>query len=355
MASLTETAFYTRRAVNWGIVAVIGYIVLRIFWGMFIVLWLTIFPPKPPPPNYAFGKLPALVFPVQTASPSSPLIYHLETIQGSIPSASDTANIYFMPKEASNLLAVTDAQTFAKKLNFDTKPIQETGSKTVYRFDDPTLPLRHLWYDIISKNFIIKYNYAQDAGIFLEKNIPNPQTAIKEASNFMKTHSLLKDDFVDGSQEVIYLKFSGNTLVETTSQSQADAVRVNFYRHNVANTKVVTATPGKALISFVISGAKDTRKRIVEITYTYWPLENETYATYGLISGTQAFEALQSGYGYIVSYPLGSTVATIRNVTLAYYDAVEPQTYMQPIFVFTGDNGFMAYVPAVNPDWIEIK
>lgn len=81
MASLTETAYYTRRTVNWTILVIIGYVVLRFAWGIFSTAYLAVFPPKPQAANHAFGKLPAVHFPAPMASPSGQLIYQLETIE----------------------------------------------------------------------------------------------------------------------------------------------------------------------------------------------------------------------------------------------------------------------------------
>jgi len=40
-------------------------------------------------------------------------------------------------------------------------------------------------------------------------------------------------------------------------------------------------------------------------------------------------------------------------VYLAYYDSLDPQTYLQPVFVFEGDDDFLAYVPAVEAAWVD--
>lgn len=352
MASLTETAYYTRRAINWAILAVIGYIFLRIFWSIFVTVWLAFFPPKPPPPNHAFGKLPAVKFPPPQASPSGQLIFQLETIEGSVPRASESATVYFMPKAASNLLAISDAQNFAKRLGFNTNPIQEAGTKNIYRFDDTAAPLRHLWYDIVSQNFILRYTFEQDTGLFLERDLPTPQEVQAETRSFLQTYNLNKDDYVGGSMKVTYLRLVESKLTVTTSQSQADAVRVDLFRKPIGTTPVVTANPTEGHITMIFSGSKNTKKRVLQLTYTYWLIDYQTSATYSLKTSNQAWTELQSGGGYIVRHPRGS-VATIRNVYLAYYDSAEPQTYLQPVFIFEGDDGFLAYVPAVNPEWVE--
>jgi len=349
MSSLTETAYYTRRTINWSIIGVFGYILLRIFWGLFIQLYVTIFPPKAPPPNHAFGTLPALKFPTAAASPSGQLIFQLQTIEGSVPNASPSANVYFMPKTGSNLLALSTAQNFAKRLGFSPTPISDPTNNNIYRFDDASAPLRHLWYDVVSTNFIERYDFQQDASLFLNNAVPTSQTAQAEAKNLLQTYGLNPSDFVGGDITVTFYKVNENSLTPVPNQSQADAVRVDFYRPHIASTPVVTGLSGGP-ISIIFSGSQNSKKRVLQFSYTYWPIDYQTTATYTLKTATQAWQELQSGGGYVLQYPK-SLLITVRNVYLAYYDSLDPQTYLQPVFVFEGDDGFMAYVPAVSSDY----
>ncbi len=352
MSSLTETAYYTRRTINWTILAVVGYIVLRIFWSVFVTAYLAVFPPKAPPPNHAFGTLPPVVFPAGEASPSAQPVYQLQTIEGSVPTASESAHVFFMPKKGPNLLALSAAQNFAKRLNFSTTPVPEPSNKNIYRFDDSTSPLRHLWYDIVSGNFIIQYQFQQDPGLFLNSKVPNEQAAKSEARNLLQTYGLYPSDFNGGEVKVRFYKVSDTALVPVSSQSQADAVRVDFFRPNVASTKIVNATPGDGPISIVFSGANNAKKRILSFTYTYWPIDYQTTATYALKPSAMAWQELQQGNAYVLKYPT-TPIITVRNVSLAYYESVQPQTDLQPVFVFEGDDGFAAYVPAVSPEYVE--
>lgn len=349
MSSLTETAYNTRRAINWTIIGIICYILLRFSWGIFVNVYLAVFPPKAPPPNHAFGTLPLLKFPESQASPSGQLIYQLQTIEGTVPETSPSANVYFMPKTGSSLLALSTAQNFAKRLNFDITPISDPINDNVYRFDDPELPLRHLWYDVVSTNFIIRYDFQQDAGLFLNNIVPTVQEAKAEAKNLLQTYSLYPDDYKNGDITVTFYRVSENALLPVASQSQADAVRVDFYRPYVADTPIVTGASGGP-ISIVFSGSKNSKKRILQFSYTYWPIDYQTSATYGLKTSTQAWQELQNGSAYVLHYPQ-NPVITVRNIYLAYYDSLDPQTYLQPIFVFEGDGEFVAYVPAVNTEF----
>jgi hypothetical protein len=353
MATLTETAYQTRKAINWTILAIISYIILRIIWGIVSAVFITIFPPKPPPPTHAFGKLPIVQFPAPVSSPSGALTFQLETIEGSVPKASESAIVYFMPKSAPNLLALTKATEFAKRLEFISEPIQET--KYLYRFEDSENLNRKLRYDIVTKNFILRYLYEKDMGLFTERNIPLADAAKMEAKNILQTYGLYEKDIEKGSSIVQFLKLSGDTLAQTTSQSQADAVRVDFFREPVANTQIVTAYPNEGHISFVFSGSRNIKKRVLQFAYTFWPIDYQTTATYGLKPSSLAWTELQNGQGYIVRYPKQGTTAVVRKAYLAYYDSIEPQTYLQPVFVFEGDDDFLAYVPAVAAPWVEEK
>lgn len=349
--SLTETAYYTRRTVNWAILGVIAYILLRIFWSIFVVVFFAIFPPKATPPNHAFGKLPAIKFAATIASPSAQLTYELETIQGSVPTASESATVYFMPKAAPNLLALSKSQDFATRLEFDPTPIQE--SKNIYRFNDALLPLRRLRYDILSSNFIVRYAFEKDPSIFTEKNLPLPDAAKIEATNLLESYDLSNSDLSEGNTTVTFWRLSGDQLVATTSLSQADAVRVDFFRKMIGDTQVFTAMPDEAPVSIIFSGSANSKKHVLQFAYTFWPIDYQTTATYGLKPSAQAWQELQSGKGYIARYPKVGNTAVVRSVYLGYFDSFEPQTYIQPIFVFEGDDGFLAYVPAVAAPWTE--
>lgn len=348
--SLTETAYYTRRSINWTILGVIGYFILRILWGIAVIVWFMVFPPQAPPPNHAFGKLPSIKFPT-VASGSAQLNFQLETIDGSLPIASATANVFFMPKSAPNLLGLNNAQEFAREMQFDPSPIQE--NKNIYRFNDMDNPLRRLRYDIVSKNFILRYAFERDASLFIEKNFSSAEALKIEAYSSLQSNNLLHDDIDDEHASISYLRLLSDALIPTTSLSQSDAVRIDFFRKAIGDTPVVTPTHDEAPISIMLSGASNAKKRIIQFAYTYWPVDYQTSATYPLKTSALAWSDLQQGKGYIAKYPKNSTTAIVRSTYVAYFDSYDPQIYLQPVFVFEGDNGFVAYVPAVSEEWTE--
>lgn len=352
MATLTETAYYTRKTINWLIVVVIAYFVLKLIWGFLVVIYLMIFPPKPPPPDYAFGKLPALEFPANNQQ-NRQLTYVLETISGDIPIASKSATVFFMPKKPANLLGLSKAKSFAERLGFSTNAQQE--SKNIYLFKDATSPLRTLRYDIVSENFIMRYKFELDPGLFQEKKIPFSDAAKAEAQSVLQTYELDENDIINGSDTVSFLKLQGNVLVPTTSHSRADAVRVDFFRQPIHGLPVLTSHPGEGSVAIIFSGSTNLDKRILQVAYTYWPVDLYTTATYGLKDLQVAWQELVSNQGFIAQYPSTGTQVTIRNAYLAYYDSFDPQIYLQPMYVFEGDHGFVGYVHAIEPEWVEVN
>lgn len=351
MASLTETAYYTRRAINWAILVLIAYIILRITWGITVAVWLALFPPQPPPPNHLFGRLPAIKFPAAQSTPSAQLTFRLETIEGTVPRASDAAAVYFMPKAGANLLALNRTQDFANRLGLDPTPKQVT--KNIYRFDDSDYPLRRLRYDIVTNNFILRYGYEFDTSIFTEHNLLGVDAALSLATSTLQTYNLYVEDLARGTNKMTFLKLVGEAFTPTTSLSQADAIRIDFYRQPIGNIRVFPPNPDEGSVSFIYSPTTNEKKKLLQFAYTFWPVDYQTFGTYPLKTSTQAWQELQSGTGFIARYPRSGTVGTVRQVYLGYYDSYDPQTYLEPIFVFEGDNGFLGYVEAIAPQWTE--
>lgn len=350
MATLTETAYYSRKAIKWGTLALIGFIILRICFSLLITFIRQTFPAPPLRPNNAFGKLPKIDFP-QTASPSGQLTFTLQTISGTIPEASDAARVYFMPKNKANLLSLTRAQNMVGQLGFTSTPTQT--SEIEYRWTSLTDPLKSISVNIVNNHFSLNYDFTRDLSIFNENQIPTAQQAIFEATSFLQLINTGLADIDKVKPKIQYLKIVGEILVPTTSQSQANAVRIDFFRTPYDNIPVLTDQPDEGTISFIFSGSRKPNKRILLAGYNYWPITRETSAIYKLKTSEVAYKELQAGNTYYVSLPQNETRIAITSAYLAYYDSKTPQLFLQPVFVFEGEKGFLAYVPAVTPPWTE--
>lgn len=356
MSSLTNTAYYTRLSIKWGIVGIIILFLLKSLLTSALDVWKAAHPPPPPPPDVAFGKLPTLKFPKSTVK-ASELKFKLETIDGRAYVASNSAAVYFIPKPAPNLLSLTRAQQFATKLNLDPQAV--TNDKIFYRFRDLQFPTRTMDFDIITNNFELNYDYTSDLSLFAQKNPPSAAEVIMQAKNFLQNFSLYSDSLANGKEKITFLALSGNNLIPTTSLASSDAVRVDFGRADIEGLKLFTPDPSFELVYFIFSGSNVTEKKILKASYKFWPIEIEQRATYPLRSAQNAWEELQKGEGFIARLQSSATDddgqanVVIRNIYLGFYYPDNYQQFLQPIYVFEGDPNFLGYVSAIDSAWVE--
>lgn len=348
MATLTQTAITTRKALKYGAILLVAIFILKTAWGVGQDIWRRINPPPPPPPTVAFGKLPKLKFP-EKETPE--LTYRLETIQGALPTLSDIDRVYFMPQSPPNLLALDRAKEKARQMGFSGQ--SENIGGTNYRWTTSTTPPTTLEMEINSGNFYLRYQYENDQELLVQKNLPTDEEAAREAKAFLQTNDLLTEDLATGSAEFNYLKYTPPNLVPAISLSEADFVRVNLFRADLNGLRIFPPNPKEALVSFLFSGNRERGKRIIEINYTYYPIDHNTSATYPLKPINTAWQELQTGEGYIANLGQNDKDITIRQIYLTYYDSEEPQTFLQPIYVFQGDNNFYGYVSAIAPEWTD--
>ncbi|MCL5095515.1 MAG: hypothetical protein M1575_02205 [Patescibacteria group bacterium] len=350
MTTLTETAYYTRKAINWGLIALVLLFIFKIFLDLTLTAWKKIHPPAPPPPTVSFGKLPALKFPAVESDPSSPkLNFKLETIDGKTPIASSTGTVFFMPKPSPNLLSLNRTQQFAQKMGFTAEPQAE--NQNLYRWQDNEIPQRILRVDIVNGNFKLSYDYGSDLSVFTEKNLPNQTKAMNETTNYLQNLGLFSTPLEKGENKVSYYQLMDNNLLPTTSLANADAVRIDLGREDLLGLKLLSVKYPQELINLIFSGSKQTKKRFLELNYIFWKIEEEQSATYPLKTSAQAWEELRNGGGFIVRPPDDKQNVIVRKIYLAYFYPEEYQNFLQPIFVFEGDGNFLAFIPAVSPSW----
>lgn len=350
MASLTQTAYYTRKAIQIGVIALVGFIVLKISFTTARNVWRKLHPPPPPPPTVAFGKLPKIKFPEQKESPQ--LTFKLETIEGGLPSLPTIGKVYFMPQGGPGLLALDRARQKARSMGFTASP--EAISDILYRWQTAKEPTTTLEMNINTGNFHLRYSYEEDPTLLTEKKLPTNEQAASEARSFLQQNGYLSDDLAKGKAEFTYFRFISPNLVPAISLSEADFIWVNLFRADLDDLVILPPNPKDSLVSFLFSGNRERGKRIVEIKYTYSPVDRESFATYPLKSVNTAWQELQGGQGSIAN--LGENQEgkiVIRRVYLAYYDSSVEGNFLQPIYVFEGDRNFFGYVLAVDPKWMD--
>jgi hypothetical protein len=210
--------------------------------------------------------------------------------------------------------------------------------------------------DVTFLNFSISSNYLSKPELLMSENnnrLPEEFEAVDRVKNFITGGGLMPRDVATSSGRVTFRKSLGGELNPALSLSDADFVRVDINRLPIENTyRIYTPGGEKGVISAMLTGAYSGDKSIVEMDYFYHEVDYMTYETYPLRGVRSAWKMVQAGEAFI---PSGADLerAVVRNVELAYYDDFDYQPFLQPIYVFRGDEGFLALVSAVHPNYLE--
>lgn len=351
MATLTETAYVARR----GIVAIaIGFVLIivgRVALLSFQRWWIATHPAPPPPPTVAFGVLPTLVFPADRSREG--WTFRLETITGTLPDFGTQAKVYFMPAFRANVYGLELATELAARLGFLLPPVpdpSETSDQHYLWRREGILP-GSLSVDLVTGYFTLVTSWKTDVEI-TRSRAPTTAESEKFTREYLRRVGQSADDLEKGSARVEFLQVTPEGFAPALSQSDAHLARVHLFRADIDETPVVTSTAAEGLIQILVSGAR-SEKQVVDVQFRYSPVELERFATYPLRLTAAAWGELQQGGGVVVSAGEGINAVVVRTMELGYYDADVPQEFLQPVYVFRGDNDFVAYVPAVDPKWLK--
>lgn len=350
MASLTDISIVARRVIRYGVYILILILVVRFAARVTSAIYQKFFPPKPPPPNVAFGKLPELPFPEGRSSKN--LTYTLETVEGKLPTFPNQIEVYSMPASQPNIKVVDEAKKKAQALGFtrEGRVLLET-IPNVYVFDKEGLP-SNLTMNIVTSVFSISYNIEEDP-LVLRGLPPSQEEATLQAQGLLSGAGLSPEDLRSGPVRHEFLNVEGGQFVKAISQSEADLTKVNLFRKGLgadANIPSVTPDMPEANVWFIISGGRG--RELVAAEYHYFPIDVTKFGTYPVKTAEQAWEELKASGGYVTNRggATGDNII-IRKVYLSYYDAGQYTPYYQPVVVFEGDNDFYAFVPAVTEEF----
>ncbi len=345
MTGLTQVAISARKAIRYTIYLIIFLMVGKVVLDAAIVVYKRTFPAPPPPPTIKFGKLTKVEFPDNKIS--AKLSYTLETPDGGFPKLSTQAKVFFMPKINPNLLSLDVATEKATSLQFTDGPQQI--SDTLYRYRSPNYP-SVMEMNIVTGTFSISYDLTADRTP-LDTKPPVAEVAASHFRSALSTADALPDDLT-GPTSHDFFKLADAKLVPALSLSESDVVKVNLFRKDYDEFPSMTGKPSESNVWAIISGATSREQQIIASEYHYLPVDESQFSTYPIKTPEQAYSELQSGQAFIADLGLNKDGDTlkIRRIYLAYFDPEVETNFFQPIYVFEGDNGFTAYLPAVTAD-----
>lgn len=347
--NLTYITEIGRKAVKYFAIGLVVLIVGRMLLTGLVTLWKIINPEPPPPPTVGFGKLPAIDFPLSKEK-SRPKTYRLETANGKLPSFSDRAKVFFMPASAPSLLADQRAKEIAATYDFVFQP--DILDERTYRWVRSSPLETSLTMDIQNLNFKLNTDFLTRPELIVNTLPPDKTSAIRTVKSFLDDADLLPDDMATASATTTYLKSLGSQLKTAVSVSDADFIKVDLNRGAIDDEFFIYTDEGETgIVSAILTGVLESSQSIVQLQYYYHPADYEQIETYPLKDVRLAWQELQAGEGFVVKAG-DSDEAVIREVALAYFDSYDEQPYLQPIYVFAGDDGFLAYVSAVSSTYV---
>lgn len=348
--TLTEITYYTRRSAPF---VLLGMVFFVLFYFIIRLVFVQLAAKKTLPPpvyNTLFGKLNKINFSSQIDYPPE-ATFTLDTIEGRPITATDGAKIFFLPKKVARFGYLQTAYLMAKTLDFNTTIIKHQLDGTNIVFDDGE---KRLSVDITNFNFEYKLNYENSLELFDDSVLPDEKTIVENAKQFLRALNKYPEELTLGNQEIIYLNFDSITrdFAVVSSPEEANVVEVDFYRPDIDTFPV---RPPRYFNSqnFVVMAFKNDNYKVIKAQVKFFEPDTKNYATYPVKTGEEAYAQLKKGKGVIVSSGLNTNQITITKMLLGYYDPDVYQPYLQPIYIFLGENGFAAYVPAVRDDFIE--
>jgi len=341
--SLTQVAYTSRNAIKYGGIGLVGF--LFFYWGMGLAI--KEYKRRNPPyvePTVRYGVIDKVFFPEKEFQKKE---FEYELPNDTFPKYKDQAKVYVIYRSKSIIGALEEGKKTAATMNFLSEP-KETGIG-IYVFNDSNTG-KSLTMNVLQSSFKLSYPYLTDQLLLNPEQMPNKEQAISTATNFLEQTGKLSPDLVEGEKKVSFWKINFDGLKEVTALSEANIIRVDFFRKKLVDDfQVVAMEVGKAPVSILISGSSVAAKKVVEVNFQHVNVDTSeaSSSTYPIISSKEAFENLKMG-NYWPAKDNSSNKVIIRKIYLAYFEPVNLTQFMQPVYVLEGDGGFVAYVRAVT-------
>lgn len=379
--TLTQTAKAFRVALASVFMVFIGILLVRVGLDVYHVF----FPPtdKPvgpgPTPSVLFGKLPPLEIEPLGVNLQGAYTFQLDLVEAELPTEPTQAPVAPILRSPYGFLTSERAKELVGRFGLLTGQEQRlSATEAVWSAPNETLRLNEQ-----SLNFTYKYDFRANPQALTTGAFATQEQAREFAVNQLKNLQLLGGgssfsgargkDLANGHKNVSLLSYQSGQLDLAPSISQTSIYRLDFYREPFNDYPMLSPKFNQAQVFALVTG--NQQRPLMELNYTYWVVNRSQVGTYPIITSQQAWQSLQQKpneylvfLGDLQEGPLAETPASprmqmfkVRQVYLAYYEPAEPQSYLQPIWVFEGkatlvdgtELDWAAYVPAIDSGWIQ--
>lgn len=323
---------------------------------------------KREPPVTTYGLLDQLEFVEKRIGKTTPE-YVLNTKNGRLPTDLPAQlPIYKFKPIQYSYLAGKNAIGDAAMLGFEDKDLSSDlkGSAYVWR---NSLTKSTLSIELETRKLNLITDLTESGSFYTVGNI-NSQGAPTQASQILANIYRFDDSYAKGTQNVTLGSFQGNKIYETTDADRdAQLARVDYYR-TIDNYPIFGPDPSEGLIRVLVGNSTQVKSPLKNpiMNISYWEIIPQTDSKYPIISVSEAWAAIKNGKGIISrvfqrgSNPFDSYVPIevekilIDNIYLGYYETPKYQTYLQPVYIFSGNyttrgspgGDITIYFPAVS-------
>lgn len=351
--SLYDVSYYLRK---YGPIGIIGFILLILFFAIIMMAFKaittrpveTVFVP-------AYGNIAKTTFTNTFDYPPKPT-FTLDNIEGRPVTATESARIFYIPKPQTGLGYNRTVVFMGKAAGFDTDNEKYSINDTTatYQNSDQKLDV-----DIRNGNFTYETLYKNMGDLFQTATIPDETRILQTAQAFLSQMNRYPDDFSKGTYNVIYQNYNPatDTFTEVNTTAEANVVEVDFFPPDIDGFPLVVPKYYNSQ-NYVVMVFQDQSSipvgKIIKAQVKYFDRDISQGASYPVKTGDEAWKEFIDGKGFIVSAgPNTGTNITIKEMFMGYYDPEGYQEFLQPVYVFLGDNDFAAYVPAISSQYIK--
>jgi hypothetical protein len=351
--TLADVSYYIRR---YGPIGIIGFVLLILFFAIMMLAFKaissrpveTVFVP-------AYGNISGPNFTNKFDYPPKPT-FTLDNIEGRPVTATSSARIFFIPKPQTGLGYNRTVAFMGRAAGFDveTEKYSLNDIKATYENSDQKIDI-----DIRNGNFTYESLYKNQGSLFETAIIPEENKILQTAQAFLSQMNRYPDDFAKGTYNIIYQNYNPATdiFTEVTTVQEANVVEVDFFPPDIDGFPLVVPkyynSQNYVVMVFQDHGGTPDGK-IIKAQVKYIDRDLTESASYPVKTGDEAWKEFTDGKAAIVSAgPNTGTTITIKEMFLGYYDPEEYQEFLQPVYVFLGDNDFAAYVPAIAKQYMK--
>jgi len=377
--TLTRLSYLARKFLFWSIVGIITFYTLKFAFIKARDLYLSLNPPVPPPPEASFGKLPKLKFNNLQQKEDSKPEYVLDTKTGTLPSFPDRIDVYKLQMPQPEIYDEKDAKYIASSLGF-------TGSLNklaLNRFEwKDNTDSRNLFININTKEVKLGTDLDRLEELLTTGYVAPIEDAKTKAISLLSQRGLYTNDLQNAEVRTSYVVLNNGTLSEAASYIQANMVRVDLFK-KIINSKetyyIYNEDPTKSYTVIYVVRYLDDNVQRSNLIYPIFYYNNQNTLSdaksmYGLLPIAKVWDFIKNGGGnfvylkknsddYYTKYEsLDVSKMEVRSISIGYYETKEPQTFLQPIYVFSGvfttsnneTGNFYIYHQAVDSKYLDL-